>query len=105
VLVPLFNDPNDRVALNILADVFPDRQVVGLGATDLILGLGTRFAAIPVVIAMGVAALVVHANDPLLMGQGASKEPALLYAIPFLALVFTGGGRFSVDAWLKSRRG
>jgi agmatine deiminase len=41
VLVPTFNDTNDRVALNKLAELFPDRQVVGIGSTDLVLGLGT----------------------------------------------------------------
>ena len=41
VLVPTFNDPNDRIALNKLAELFPDRQVCGIAATDLVLGLGT----------------------------------------------------------------
>jgi agmatine deiminase len=41
VLVPTFNDPNDRLALNKLAELFPDRKVVGIAATDLVLGLGT----------------------------------------------------------------
>lgn len=41
VLVPVFNDPKDRLALNILADCFPDREVVGVNARDLVLGLGT----------------------------------------------------------------
>jgi agmatine deiminase len=41
VLVPTFNDPADRKALDILARVFPDRQVVGIHALDLVLGLGT----------------------------------------------------------------
>lgn len=41
VLVPTFNDANDRVALNKLAELFPDRQVIGIGSTDLVLGLGT----------------------------------------------------------------
>jgi agmatine deiminase len=41
VLVPTYNDPNDRVALNILAHLFPDREVVGIACTDLVLGLGT----------------------------------------------------------------
>ncbi len=40
VLVPTFNDPSDRVALGILADLFPAREVVGIHAGDLILGLG-----------------------------------------------------------------
>jgi len=41
VLVPTFNDPNDRVALNTLAKLFPDREVVGIACRDLVLGLGT----------------------------------------------------------------
>ena len=41
VLVPTFNDPNDRVALGILAEVFQDRPVVGIHAVDLVWGLGT----------------------------------------------------------------
>ena len=41
VLVPTFNDPNDRTALNTLAALFPDRQIVGIHAVDLVLGLGT----------------------------------------------------------------
>ncbi len=40
VLVPVFNDPNDRIALNILADQFRDREVVGIGCRDFIWGLG-----------------------------------------------------------------
>jgi agmatine deiminase len=41
VIVPTFNDPNDRVALNTLATLFPDREVVGIASRDLVLGLGT----------------------------------------------------------------
>jgi agmatine deiminase len=41
VLVPTFNDPNDRVALGILSDLFPDRRVVGIHAVDLVWGFGT----------------------------------------------------------------
>jgi len=41
VLVPTFNDPADRRALGILADLFPDRKVVGIHAVDLVWGLGT----------------------------------------------------------------
>ena len=41
ILVPTFNDPMDRVALNTLAKLFPDREVVGIYARDLVLGLGT----------------------------------------------------------------
>jgi agmatine deiminase len=40
VLVPVFNDPNDRIALDALADVFPDREIVGIYSGDLIWGFG-----------------------------------------------------------------
>jgi agmatine deiminase len=41
VIVPTFNDPNDRLALNTLAKLFPGRQVAGIHCRDLVLGLGT----------------------------------------------------------------
>jgi agmatine deiminase len=41
VLVPTFHDPNDRVALKILAEVFPGREVIGIHSVDLVWGLGT----------------------------------------------------------------
>ena len=41
VLVPTFNDANDRVALNTIAYCFPDREVIGISAIDLIWGFGT----------------------------------------------------------------
>lgn len=41
VLVPVFNDANDRVALDILADLFPDREIVGIYCGDLVWGFGT----------------------------------------------------------------
>jgi putative oxidoreductase len=86
-----------------------------VGAALVILGLGTRLAALLPIGAMAVAAFVFHASDPLTMEKGrelflsgaakswASKEPALLYLIPFLALVFTGAGAFSFDRLLFGR--
>jgi agmatine deiminase len=41
VLVPTFNDANDRRALALLADLFPGRTVIGIHAVDLVWGLGT----------------------------------------------------------------
>lgn len=85
-----------------------------LCALLVMLGLATRLAAVPVVFGMAVAAFVVHGNDPWTMGEAArlfqsgaskswaSREPALLFLIPFLALIFTGPGRFSLDALLRS---
>jgi putative oxidoreductase len=64
----------------------------------IILGLGTRFAAIPFLITMLVALGVVHAGDP-----WSDRELAALYAVSGLALVFLGGGRFSLDALIAPR--
>jgi len=86
-----------------------------LCALLVMLGLATRFAAALVVISMSVAAFVVHGSDPWTMEEGyklfmagqskswASKEPALLYLIPFLALIFTGAGKFSLDGLIWPR--
>lgn len=63
----------------------------------VVLGLATRFAILPLVFTMVVAAFVVHGGDPLFMGNGAAKEPALIYLIAFALLFFTGPGCFSVD--------
>ena len=41
VLAPTFHDPNDRTALNTLAEAFPEREVIGVHAVDLVWGLGT----------------------------------------------------------------
>jgi agmatine deiminase len=41
VIVPTFNDPNDRVALGILSELFRGRTVVGIHAVDLVLGSGS----------------------------------------------------------------
>ena len=65
----------------------------------VVAGVKTRWSAIPVVLSMLTAAFVFHASD----GWEKMEYP-LLFAVPFLALVFTGGGRFSVDAWLGARR-
>jgi putative oxidoreductase len=85
-------------------------------ALCVIFGFATRFAAAMVVFTMGVAAFVVHGNDPWTMTEGArlfmskesqswaSKEPALLFLIPFLALIFTGAGSISIDGLIAFRR-
>ncbi|HQT97821.1 MAG TPA: DoxX family protein [Thermodesulfobacteriota bacterium] len=87
-----------------------------LCAVLIIIGLATRLAAVPVVISMAVAAFVIHARDPWTMEAAAkaffggasktwfSKEPALLCLIPFLSLVFTGGGKLSLDRLIAIRR-
>ena len=64
----------------------------------VILGLATRLAAIPVIIFLTVAFFIQHAADPF-----AKKELALAYLVPFVTLLFAGGGRFSLDS-LAGRR-
>jgi uncharacterized membrane protein YphA (DoxX/SURF4 family) len=66
---------------------------------------------------MAVAAFVAHRDDPWTSQAAAqafragtskswsSKEPALLYLIPFLALIFTGAGRYSLDHLIWRRFG
>lgn len=83
----------------------------------VVVGLATRLAAIPIVITMAVAAFVAHGADPWTMTEAAmrffsgaskswaSKQPALTFLFVFLALVFTGAGRFSLDALIASRSG
>ena len=68
-------------------------------AIFVIVGFGTRWSSIPIVIAMFVAAFVVHASDPF-----GSKEMALLYLIGFITLIITGGGKYSID-YLLSKTG
>lgn len=58
----------------------------------VILGLGTRLAAIPPFIAMSVALFKAHNGD--IFGKG--EHPAL-FAIGFLAILFFGPGKVSVD--------
>ena len=65
----------------------------------VVVGLATRFAALPPAFAMGVAAFVVNAGDP-----WSDRELALLYLAPFVTLALTGAGRFSLDAQLAGGR-
>lgn len=68
----------------------------------LIIGFATRLAAIPPLITMLVAAFLVHAQDPWM-----KQEFPILYAVIFLVLLFTGGGKYGAgnrfsSIWLKS---
>lgn len=60
------------------------------------LGLGTRLAAIPLVITMAVAAFIAHGDDPF-----QRKELALLYLTMYIILIFSGSGKFSVDYFIS----
>ena len=91
---------------------FPDP--IGLGATTslaltvfaevfcaalLILGLATRFAAIPLLITMLVAVFVVHIADPF-----ANQELPLLYASIYLVILIAGAGKFSIDNMVFNKK-
>jgi putative oxidoreductase len=65
----------------------------------IVFGLFTRWAAIPNLICMLVAALVIHAGDP--MGD---RESAFLYLAGFAIIALYGAGRISVDHWIKKTR-
>lgn len=67
-------------------------------AAFVILGLFTRLACIPLIIAMGVAFFVVH-NANYAPGPG-SGEMALLYLIAFTVLLLTGPGKISLDKFI-----
>lgn len=69
-----------------------------LCALLVMLGLFTRLAVIPLIITMVTAFFVAHLDDP--FGQ---QEKVILFAGAFLALFFTGAGRYSLDAQLQNR--
>lgn len=69
-----------------------------LAAGLVAIGLVTRLAALGPVCAMSVAFFVAHAEDPF-----ARKMAPLVFLVGFAAIVFTGPGRFSVDALLFGR--
>lgn len=70
----------------------------------IMIGLFTRLACVPIIFTMAVAAFVVHGKDPLFMGGGAAKEPALVYLTMFLVILIAGPGRYSLDAAIFGRK-
>lgn len=58
----------------------------------IIVGYKTRWAAIPIVVIMAVAAFIVHGSDP--FGR---KEMALIYLVIFVVIMLLGPGRYSID--------
>jgi putative oxidoreductase len=65
----------------------------------ILLGLATRLALIPLIIAMLVAAFVAHAGDPF-----GKKEMALLYLLIYITLFITGPGKYSIDNALSKNK-
>jgi len=92
---------------NVLAGNMKFADPIGIGATPslilvvfaeaicsvlLILGLATRFACVPLIINMSVAAFMVHKHDAF-----AKKELALLYLVCYLGFLIIGAGKYSID--------
>ena len=93
--------------LQMLSDASSFSDPIGIGSTlslilaiigeviapiFIIIGFKAKWAAIPTMITMGVAAFIVHVDDPL-----GTKEKALLYFIAFLVIFLAGAGKYSVD--------
>jgi putative oxidoreductase len=92
---------------NLLSGNLEFGDPLGLGATPslflaiigeficpilVIVGFKTKWAAVPTAITMAVAAFVVHGADPFSV-----KEKALLYLVLFVAIIFLGPGKYSID--------
>ncbi len=65
----------------------------------IFIGLGTRFAAIPLLFTMLVAVLYIHGADPFI-----KKELGVHYSVAYLVLLITGSGRYSIDHLLSQKR-
>lgn len=68
-------------------------------ALMVILGLFTRLAAVPIIIAFIVAFFIFHSADPF-----EDKELSYLYLSAFTTIFFIGGGRFSLDQFIENYR-
>lgn len=88
---PLGTGPEIALYLTVFAEF--------ICAILIMIGGLTRLSAIPLIITMFVAAFIIHSDDPF-----KKQEFALLYLIPFLLLLMTGAGRFSLDAFLKKNK-
>lgn len=67
-------------------------------AIFVLMGLWTRLALVPLIIAMIVVVFVAHAGDPF-----GDKETGLLFLVMFITLFFTGAGNYSLDSLFKKK--
>jgi len=68
-------------------------------AVLIIIGLGTRLAAVPLIITMLVVFFIVHGADPL-----RAKELSLLYLMAYIVLAITGSGKYSLDYYFLKQK-
>jgi putative oxidoreductase len=73
-----------------------------VGPVLLVLGLGTRFATVSLVILTIVAWASVHAGNGYNVGDNGYKLP-LIYLIMFVPLLLSGPGKLSLDHWIARR--
>ena len=85
-----FLSPSVALALTVFAEFFC--------ADFIVLGLFTRLATIPLIIAMSVAFFFAH-NAKFSAGPGSGEMP-LLFLTAFIALLFTGPGKISLDRFI-----
>lgn len=67
-------------------------------AIMILVGFRTRFAALPLIITMLVAAFMIHGADPF-----GKKELALIYLFIYLIIFYVGSGKYSMDAKLMGK--
>ncbi|MBL8004396.1 MAG: DoxX family protein [Candidatus Kapabacteria bacterium] len=85
---------------------FPFPEVFGtlamaaefFGGMLLVIGLGTRFALLGIIITMAVACFIAHGPDPF-----AKKELAFVFMCVSIAMIFIGSGKYSVDSLVLSK--
>lgn len=95
-----------------VAQQFPDPLGLGSGLSlgltvfaeffcslALIFGVATRAAVIPLIITMATALFMIHGDDPF-----GKQEKALLYLIPYVAILVAGPGRFAIDSFCCRRK-
>jgi putative oxidoreductase len=64
----------------------------------IVVGLGTRWAAFPLMVAMAVAAFVIHGKDPF-----GDRELAILYLSAFTTIMILGSGSYSLDKAISGK--
>lgn len=62
----------------------------------IIIGFGTRLATIPLIMTMGVAVFIHHANDPF-----ARMELGLMYLFAYITILIAGPGKYSIDGMMR----
>ena len=82
--------PALSLGLTVFAEVFCSILIM--------VGFGTRLAAIPLIITMAVAAFMIHGADPF-----GKKEMAILYLLVYVVLFIAGSGRYSLDSILNNK--